>query len=151
MKKFTLIVLLIAIVVCLTGCSQKKIDELTATFNTEKEALQAQITEAQESLKSVTDAKDALIAEGQEKLEAAQAEAKEKRVRVELSRNREMPRPDSKIFVEILFSRRQRSASATAKTAAISSSVFSQVRKKSPSYILLKSSLFSLSINCCVL
>ena len=34
-----------------------------------------------------------------------QAEAKEKRVRVELSRNREMPRPDSKILVEMLFSR----------------------------------------------
>ena len=34
-----------------------------------------------------------------------QAKAKEKRVRVELSRNREMPRPDSKILVEMLFSR----------------------------------------------
>ena len=34
-----------------------------------------------------------------------QAEAKEKRVRVELSRKRLMPRPDSKILVEMLFSR----------------------------------------------
>ncbi|CUO26342.1 Uncharacterised protein [Flavonifractor plautii] len=34
-----------------------------------------------------------------------QAEAKEKRVRVELSRNREIPRPDSKILVEMLCSR----------------------------------------------
>ena len=34
-----------------------------------------------------------------------QAEAKEKRVRVELSRNRLMPRPDSKILVLMLFSR----------------------------------------------
>ncbi len=65
-----------------------------------------------------------------------QAEAKEKRVRVELSRNREMPRPESKILVEMLFSLRCRRASATVNTAAISSSVFSQVRKKSPLYML---------------
>ena len=74
-----------------------------------------------------------------------QAEAKEKRVRVELSRNREMPRPDSKIFVEMLFSRMYLSASATVNTASSSSSVFSQVRKKSFSYIALKFSLLSLS------
>ena len=34
-----------------------------------------------------------------------QAEAKEKRVRVELSRKREMPSPLSKIFVEMFCSR----------------------------------------------
>ena len=40
------------------------------------------------------------------KIYPLQAEAKEKRVRVELSLNREMPRPESKILVEMLFSRR---------------------------------------------
>ena len=78
MKRITLVVLLVALVVCLAGCSQKKIDELTATFNTEKESLQAQITEAQESLKSLSEEKDALIAEGQAQLEAAKTEAQEK-------------------------------------------------------------------------
>ena len=42
-----------------------------------------------------------------------QAEAKEKRVRVELSRNKEMPRPLSNTFVEMLFSLMKRRASAT--------------------------------------
>ena len=75
-----------------------------------------------------------------------QAEAKEKRVRVELSRNKEMPSPLSNTLVEMLFSRMKRSASATVQTASSSSSDFSQVRKKSFSYISLKLSLFSLSM-----
>ena len=78
-----------------------------------------------------------------------QAEAKEKRVRVELSRNRLMPRPDSKIFVLMLFSRMYLRASATVNTASSSSSVLSQVRKKSPSYISLKFRAFSLSMYIC--
>ena len=50
MKKYTLVVLLIALAVLLTGCSQKKIDELTASFNAEKESLAAA---AQEKLDAV--------------------------------------------------------------------------------------------------
>ena len=57
-----------------------------------------------------------------------QAEAKEKRVRVELSRKMEMPRPELKTLVDLLRSRRSRRASATVKTASISSSVLSQVQ-----------------------
>ena len=75
-----------------------------------------------------------------------QALAKEKRGRGELSRKREMPRPESKILAEMFRSRRSRSASATVNTASSSSSVLSQVRKKSPSYISLKLRALSLSI-----
>ena len=57
-----------------------------------------------------------------------QAEAKEKRVRVELSRKMEMPRPESKIRVDLVRSRRSRRASATVKMASSSSSVLSQVQ-----------------------
>ena len=74
MKKFTLVLLLIALVVCLAGCSQKKIDELTASFNAEKESLTAA---AQEKLDAVTAEKDALIAEAQTALETAKTEAEE--------------------------------------------------------------------------
>ena len=62
MKKFTLILLLIALVVCLTGCSQKKIDELTASFNSEKETI---LADAQAKLDSVTAEKDKLIADAE--------------------------------------------------------------------------------------
>ncbi len=55
---------------------------------------------------------------------------------MELSRKREMPRPESKILAEMFRSRRSRSASATANTPAISWSVLSQVRKKSFLYSL---------------
>ena len=72
-----------------------------------------------------------------------EAEAKEKRVRVELSRKSEMARPLSKMREETLFSRSVRSASATVKTASSSSRVFSQVRKKSLLYISPKFRLFS--------
>ena len=75
-----------------------------------------------------------------------QAAAKEKRVLVELSLKIEMPRPLSNTFVEILFSRIKRRASARVNTASSSSSVFSQVRKKSFSYISLKCREFSLSM-----
>ena len=64
-----------------------------------------------------------------------QALAKLNRVRVELSRNREMPSPESNIRQEMLASRRPRRISATRKVAAISSSVFSHVRKKSFMYM----------------
>ena len=57
-----------------------------------------------------------------------QALAKEKRVRVELSRKMEMPRPESKTLVEMFRSRRSRRASATVKMASSSSSVLSQVQ-----------------------
>ena len=70
------------------------------------------------------------------------AEAKLKRVRVELSRNMEIAKPLSKILGDTLCSRSARKASATSNTARISASVFSQVRKKLPSYILEKSSVF---------
>ena len=76
------------------------------------------------------------------------AEAKEKRVRVLLSRKSDTPRPESKMRAEMLCSRRWRSASATVNTASSSSRVFSQVRKKSPSYMLEKSSFSSASVNC---
>ncbi|OQA14695.1 MAG: hypothetical protein BWY62_00939 [Firmicutes bacterium ADurb.Bin356] len=76
------------------------------------------------------------------------ADAKEKRVRVELSRNRETASPLSKIRLEILFSRKWRSASATVNTASSSSRDFSQVRKKSPSYILFIFSFLSFSAYC---
>ena len=79
-----------------------------------------------------------------------QAEAKEKRVRVELSRKRLIPRPESNILVEMLFSRRQRSASATVKRAASSSSLLSHVRKKSSPYIREKSSPASVSAYFCI-
>ena len=72
MKKITLVMLLIALVVCLAGCSQKKIDELTTAFNAEKESLQAA---AQEKLDAVTAEKDGLIAKAQEELENAKAAA----------------------------------------------------------------------------
>ena len=74
MKKYTLVVLLIALAVLLTGCSQKKIDELTASFNAEKESLAAA---AQEKLDAVTAEKDALAVELGEQLEALQAEKDE--------------------------------------------------------------------------
>ena len=64
--------LLIALVVCLDGCSQKKIDELTTAFNAEKESLTAA---AQEKLDAVTAEKDELIAKAQEQLVTAKAEA----------------------------------------------------------------------------
>ena len=51
-----------------------------------------------------------------------QAEAKLKRVRVELSRKIEMPSPESNTRGEMPCSRRPRRASATVKTAAISGS-----------------------------
>ena len=75
-----------------------------------------------------------------------QAEAKEKRVRVELSRKMEIPRPLSNTFVEMLFSLMKRRASATVNTASSSSSVLSHVQKKSLLYISLKLSLLSLSM-----
>ena len=62
-------------------------------------------------------------------------EAKEKRVRVELSRNRETARPESKMRVEMPRSRRLRRASAVAYRARSSSSDFSQVSRKSLSYM----------------
>ena len=63
-------------------------------------------------------------------------EAKEKRVRVELSRKFETARPDSKMRVEMLRSRRLRRASATMYMAFSSSVVLSQVCRKSLLYIL---------------
>ena len=77
-----------------------------------------------------------------------QADANEKRVRVELSLKRLMPRPLSNILAEMLFSLRCLSASATAKTPFISSKLFSHVRKKSPSYILSSLSWLITSVNC---
>ncbi len=66
--------------------------------------------------------------------------AKEKRVRVELSRKIEMPRPESKILEVILLrSRRSRRASATVKTALISSSVLSQCPGSRCLYMFLMS------------
>ena len=66
-----------------------------------------------------------------------QAQAKLKRVRVELSRKMLTARPLSKIRAERLFRRMPRRMSATAKTARSSSSVFSQVSRKSERYIPL--------------
>ena len=77
-----------------------------------------------------------------------QADANENLVLVELSRKIEIPRPESKILVEMLFSLRCLSASATVNTAASSSSVLSQVQKKLSLYIFLKSSVSSFPINC---
>ena len=71
------------------------------------------------------------------------AEAKLKRVLVELSRKRDIPRPLSKTLGEMLFSLRHLRASATVKTASSSSLLFSHVRKKSFSYISEKFSSFS--------
>jgi hypothetical protein len=75
-----------------------------------------------------------------------QAEAKENLVLVELSLNRDIPSPESNTFVEIFCSLNALKASATSHTALISSSVLSQVKKKSPLYIFLKSSLLSFDI-----
>ena len=47
------------------------------------------------------------------------AEANEKRVRVELSRNKEIPSPLSNTFVEMLFSLIKRSASASVNTCLL--------------------------------
>ena len=83
-----------------------------------------------------------------------QAEAKEKRVRVELSRNNEMARPESKRRVEMFRSRRSRRASATANTPASSWPVLSQVRKKSFPYMFFRSSVSSsriISSNCALM
>ena len=61
----------------------------------------------------------------------SQALAKEKRVRVELSRKLDTAMPESQIFALMLLSRRPRRMSATRKVASISSRDFSQVRRKS--------------------
>ena len=79
------------------------------------------------------------------------AEAKEKRVLVELSLKRLMPRPLSNILADMLFSLRCLSASATANTPFISSKLFSQVRKKSPSYMFLSSRELIMSVYCLTL
>ena len=75
MKKTIFVVLLLALVFSLAGCSQKKIDELTAVCNTEKESLQAQIDAVQAELQSVVEEKDGMIAEAQEALETLSEEA----------------------------------------------------------------------------
>ena len=76
-----------------------------------------------------------------------QALAKEKRVRVELSRKMEMPRPESKMRGLMLRSRRLRRALATAMTASRSSLDLSQVSRKSFSYMSEKSRVSSLSMS----
>jgi len=63
------------------------------------------------------------------------ADENEKRVRVELSLNTETAKPESNTFGEILLSLIPLSISATWKMAASSSSVLSQVRKKSFKYM----------------
>ena len=72
-------------------------------------------------------------------------EANEKRVRVELSRKLETARPDWKMRVLMLRSRRFLRASATRYMARSSSVVLSHVCRKSLLYMFLKSSLASCS------
>ena len=66
-----------------------------------------------------------------------QALAKLNLVLVELSRNTEIASPLSKIFEDILFSLILRRISATVNIECNSSSVFSQVKRKSLLYISL--------------